>query len=161
MIERMKFIFLDVDGVLNCQKTWSTEHADGTNTIDPAMCDQLARIVNACWPVTVVLSSTWRLYPGEGLDKLRVWLEMRNVRWVSATPDLCCEFSSTTQLRGLEIERWFKERPQFDRATAKILILDDSSDFTDEQKPFHIQTSWETGLTQDLADAAIAVLNAQ
>jgi hypothetical protein len=157
----MKVIFLDVDGVLNCSKTWESEHVDGTNTIDPAMCDQLARIVNACWPVTVVLSSTWRLYPGEGLDKLRLWLEMRNVRWVSATPCLAAEFSCTTQLRGLEIERWFEERPQIDRASAKILILDDSTDFTEEQKPFHIQTSFETGLTQDLADAAIAVLEAQ
>lgn len=161
MIKHMKVLFLDVDGVLNADSTWQSEHADGMNTLDPAMCDQLARIVQTCWPVEVVLSSTWRLYPGEGLDKLRTWLGERGVRWTSATPDLSIEFSSTTNLRGLEIERWFSDRPQIDRSKVKLLILDDAHDFLDEQKPFHIETSFKTGLTKDLADAAIAVLKAQ
>ena len=157
----MKIIFLDVDGVLNCESTWDGEHADGMNTIDPKLCDNLAKIVHATWPVKVVLISTWRLYPGEGLDKLRAWLAGRNIQITSQTPDLTLESSGSCVIRGHEIDRWFKERPQIDRASAKILILDDGNDFTDEQKPFHIQTNFKTGLTEDLADAAIAVLQAQ
>lgn len=151
----MKIIFLDVDGVLNCDKTWEGPWADGTNTLDPTLCDNFARIVLACRPDRVVLSSTWRLFrhANDGSwSKLNSWLKERGVTIDDVTPDL------SPDIRGQEIHSWLRDNGH---EQASILILDDDNDFLDDQRPFHIHTNFKSGLTADLADAAIVVLNAQ
>lgn len=158
----MKIIFLDVDGVLNCDQTWEGPWADGTDTLDPVLCDNFARIVSECKPDKIVLSSTWRLFRHAKGDKswwkLNNWLNERGVIIHDVTPDLSLESEGIFVIRGEEIRRWLQTSGYSD---ARILILDDDNDFLEEQRPFHIQTSFKDGLTTDLADAAIAVLNAQ
>lgn len=151
-----KLLFLDVDGVLNCASDWQGPHADSLATLDPAKCDQLARIVRETG-ATVILSSTWRLFPGPARDKLVRWLMTRGVIIFSQTQDLTSEFGHS-MIRGHEIARWMA-----DHATKfpnpRFVILDDDSDMNKDQFPFFVQTSMKTGLTADLADKAISILN--
>ena len=151
-----KLIFLDVDGVLNCQSDWTGPNEDSFATLDPAKCDRLARIVRETG-ATVVLSSTWRLFPGPALDKLNAWLLERGVTIHSRTQDLTGEFGHS-MIRGHEIARWME-----DNATKfpnpRFVILDDDSDMNKDQLPFFVHTSFKTGLTEALAEQAIAILN--
>lgn len=146
----VKVIFLDVDGVLNGRKTFVGPDDNGRLSLDPGMCDQLKRIVDSCWPNTpiVVLSSTWRLFPASK-EAVTRWLSDRGIEIHSQTDDL------GHVLRGEEINKWFADRPHI---TRNFIILDDGSDFTEEQKPFLIQTSFDDGLTPEKADNAIRIL---
>lgn len=151
----MKIIFLDVDGVLNCRDTFSGPHADGHFTLDPDMCDRFKEIVDSCWPITpiVVLSSTWRLFE-ENRTKVTNWLLERGITIHSQTPKI--RRDSEMIMRGEEINKWFADRPQLN--VSKFIILDDDSDFTQEQKPFHVHTSFQDGLTWEKTQEAIRKL---
>jgi hypothetical protein len=154
-----KIIFLDVDGVLNSDATWKGPHADGLTTLCPDMCDRLARIVRET-QATVVLSSTWRLHPNEPMEKLRAWLLKREVVIHSMTPDLTvqCGWGESTRFRrGDEIDQWLLDHPEFE--DPNILILDDYPEFNAWQMPFFVNTDEEVGLTDELADKAIEILN--
>lgn len=155
----MKVIFLDVDGVLNCQKTFSGPHNAGHLTLDPDMCDRFKKIVDSCWPITtiVVLSSTWRLFD-TNKERITSWLTERGITIHSQTPEI--RRGSEMIMRGEEINKWFEDRPQL--GTPKFIILDDDTDFTPEQKPFHILTSFrgnDGGLTEAKMQEAIRILN--
>ena len=147
-----RLIFLDIDGVLNCQATFTGPHGDSFKSLEPAFCDELQRIVQACWPCHIVLASTWRLFDNGGREKLNEWLGERMLSILSQTPDL-------TGHRGTEIQQWMNERPQLENV--KFIIIDDSSDFLPEQMPFLIRTSFKEGLTKQKATEAIDCLMGQ
>lgn len=153
-----KLLFLDVDGVLNCQSDWTGPHADNFATLDPAKCDRLAKIVRETG-ATVVLSSTWRLFPGPALEKLTAWLLERGVAIHSHTLDLTREFGHG-MIRGHEIARWMASNAaKF--PNPRFVILDDDSDMNKDQLPFFVQTNFKTGLTDELTNKAISILNKQ
>lgn len=164
-----KIIFLDVDGVLNCDDTWETEHAEGFATLDPTMCDRLASIVNATGAM-IVLSSTWRTAKPKGdsgweedprnewrcMPKLIEWLAERGMTIHSHTPDLC---EHEHVARGFEIESWFAANPEF--AGSKFLILDDLNEyhFLKDQRPFLVKTDMRAGLQDFHVEQAITLLS--
>ena len=156
-----KIIFLDVDGVLNCQKTWTGPHADSFATLCPDMCDRLKRIVDET-NATVVLSSTWRLFEGKGLTKLREWLDARGITIHSQTKDLSMQigWGNVRACRGDEIALWLEEHEdEFPRLEREFVILDDDSDMLPSQKPNFVHTSFKDGLTEAHAKKAIRLLN--
>jgi hypothetical protein len=57
--------------------------------------------------------------------------------------------------RGSEIAEWLSRHPEVDR----YAIVDDDSDMLPEQVPFFVQTSFETGMTDEHAAKLIEVLN--
>ena len=153
-----KVIFLDVDGVLNDEYTLYGPHKDGFQGLDPDMCDQFARVVHETKAV-VVLSSTWRIVGGDALEKLERWLADRGVKIHSHTPALSKgPWGEMRVSRGTEVQLWLEAyRDEF--PGPRILILDDVPDFTRKQLPFLVLTDDRNGgLTQELADKAIAVL---
>jgi hypothetical protein len=154
-----KIIFLDVDGVLNWQETWQGPHKDSCSTLDPDCCDELKRIVKAT-KATIVLSSTWRLsFPdGRNAIKLKDWLSDRGLTIHSLTPNLWDEYG-TVMCRGHEIKRWLDgHKTEF--PDPQFVILDDDNDMNPDQQEFFVQTSFQNGgLTPELADKAIEILN--
>lgn len=56
--------------------------------------------------------------------------------------------------RGREIAKWLSEHLE----VTKYAILDDGSDFLPEQKPVHFKTTWEKGLTEEIAQEVIKYL---
>jgi len=174
-----KIIFLDVDGVLNCQKTWTGPHADSVATLCPDMCDRLQRIVQETNAI-VVLSSTWRMFNGRGRKKLTKWLAERDITIHSQTKDLSIVWQAEQGTlhesfqgqvndtwgkphrpeRGDEIALWLKEHEaEFPRLEREFVILDDDSDMLPSQRQNFVHTSFKDGLTERHAAKAIRILN--
>lgn len=133
----MKIIFLDIDGVLNCPAT--LERFQGTIAIDTNMVSSMKRIIRETG-AKVVISSTWRMSK-ERLAEI----EKHGIEFIDITPVL-------RSIRGEEIASWLKSHPN----VKKYAILDDDSDFLPEQPLF--QTSWEVGLTEEIANKVIKYL---
>lgn len=134
----MKVLFLDIDGVVNCQTT--KERIGSTIGIEPVKMALIKRIVKQTGCV-VVLSSSWRLYPPD-LAHVREHIDLYDV-----TPD-----KRGLTDRGCEVKEWMDNHPD----VTAYAILDDSSDFHEDQPLF--RTSWKTGITDEIAEQVIARL---
>lgn len=142
----MKILFLDIDGVVNSAQFVKSEFEKngkgGTVGIDPRLADIIKMIIftTGC---EVVLSSSWRLW-----DDTRQQVKREVVEYIDVTPD----HKGTTD-RGCEVIAWLKDHPEVTRHA----ILDDNSDFHKDQPLF--KTSWETGITMDVAQQVVDHLN--
>ncbi len=137
-IKKMKIIFLDIDGVLNCEKTCRTSGC--VFPIDPHKVVLLDRIIQAT-ECKVVLSSSWR-HHAEGRKNAR-----KAVDFFDTTDRTLNGF------RGDEISSWLEHYPEVE----KYAILDDDSDFKNWQPLF--QTTFKEGLTEKIAQKVIDHFN--
>jgi hypothetical protein len=143
-----KFIFLDIDGVLNNLATLRATR-DGFG-LDPKCLLLLKDIVDKTG-AKIVLSSTWRCF-----EKGRVAL--RRALRINGIPDIigCTEDLRTD--RKDEILKWIKDK-KVDQINDRIAILDDEPDACLVPKWF-FRTSFEgDGLTREIADDIITHLN--
>lgn len=156
-----KFIFLDIDGVLNSEqyyieKPWPQrfeelkdkldEHiAFGISHIDPKAVKLLNRLVEET-NAKIVVSSSWR-----GDYALQTIFSLAGIiePIYGETPRLESRF------RGEEIDKWLKEKQE----PYKYVILDDNSDMLDTQSNNFIRTDWRAGLTEENVNKAIKILN--
>ena len=161
-----KIIFLDIDGVLNTGRftypQWliqgdAIEDADG-HFFDAECIAQLSRILEAT-KAQIVISSAWRW---RGLKKLRALWQNRKIEGdiVDITPTVYG--LKTIQkprfdliLRGDEINDWLNQN-----ATKQFVIIDDIDDFAADLQPFYCQTENDKGITKEVADKIIRLLNA-
>jgi len=136
----IKILFLDIDGVVNSVETARrAQKKGGIIGIDPHLSLLVHRIIEAT-DCKVVLSSTWRLIPAS-LEECREKFPI-----ISVTPSLrgC--------IRGKEIQVWLDTMGFND---VKYAILDDDGDMLPEQIPNFFQTTWEKGLTEEIANNVI------
>ena len=145
----MNLIFLDIDGVLNCQLYYSSDSFDKKgeypyNQIDRervTWLNTLCEETNA----KVVISSTWR---SDGLKHCQDVLSKCGSTFdiISVTP------FTNERVRGVEIRKWLHDNcqevcgvPYYDFYS--YAIIDDDSDMLLEQEPnfFHVD-NW-SGLT--------------
>ena len=150
-----KIIFLDVDGVLNHKECWKHRPALSHPSIvfGKECVEQLNRIIKET-NAKLVISSTWRLYK-DHYDAL-VNEEISGIKgeFIGETPDLLPDITRETS-RGLEIKEWLKEFGE----PCKFIILDDDSDM-DDLIDHLLQTDFMgKGLTKEIADFAISILN--
>ena len=132
-----KILFLDVDGVLNTARTIAYQNT--ALALDPYMVLLVDRIVQATG-CKVVLSSSWRY------EEQASALVMKAVPFIDTTPK-----NQGLTSRGTEIKEWLSKHPEVE----KYAILDDATDFLDDQKPNFFRTFWEKGLTEEIADKVI------
>ena len=132
----MKILFLDIDGVVNSKDTITRSHR-GVIGIDPYMAFLVGKIQldTGC---SVVLSSSWRHHEA-GREEVKKAV----VDFIDYTGDCC------SGIRGVEIYNWLKKHPE----VTKYAILDDEGDMLLWQKDNFFQTSWNTGITEDIAKA--------
>lgn len=131
----MKVLFLDVDGVMNCDAT--TERFHGFLGIDPTKAELVKRILSETG-ATIVLSSTWRADA-----KFRAEVERHLGGIEHVTPIL-------RRSRGAEVASWLRMHPEVTQWAA----LDDDTSFSKDQKVF--QTTFDEGLTPEIASEVIA-----
>ena len=165
-----KFIFLDFDGVLNTEfyqnllisqgKPWGDENGA---FFDPEAVMQLKRIVDATC-ADIIIESSWK-YLG-----LKAMQEMWHARqlpgrviditpfyasdgWLQATS---IDENNLTHCKGIEIASWL-----FDHASqdARYVIIDDEYVILDSQLLHFIMTNPFDGITEEMANRAIAILN--
>lgn len=165
----MKVIFLDIDGVLNYTKWYVDDRNPGNlygqeGDIDPLCVERVKRICQETG-AKVVISSDWKLSWGGTLARLgRMGLGEDLV--IDKTPDYAIlhlnphtyftedqaeyEFS-----RGHEIDLWLEAHPD----CTNYVILDDRSDFSENQWPHFVHIDPMYGLTDEHTDIAIMTLN--
>ncbi len=137
-----KILFLDVDGVLNSKQTFSALKEGDVFPIDPYKAFMVGKIQldTGC---EVVLSSSWR-HSEKGVKQVN----KRVVKLLDCTP------SSLDAVRGWEIRTWLKDHP---KVTRYAILDDESFDMLYEQPLF--KTSWEEGLTEEIAKNVTDYLN--
>lgn len=138
----MKVLFLDIDGVVNKQENFNPAIKNNLYPID-SYCAFLVGRIQLQTGCEVVLSSSWRHHP-EGVQNV----SERVVRLLDRTP-------SSNKYRGDEIQMWLDKHPEVD----KYAILDDDMDFYVYQAPDYFKTTFQDGLTDEIAEAVIAHLN--
>ncbi len=158
----MKVIFLDVDGVLNSELSREQERNNFDNWMEHEVSEMhvnnLKKIVDATG-AQIVLSSSWRFDHPKAtgrdfiVDPLMKVLDRKlkavGLDIIDVTPDL------RGKIRGAEIQDWLDRHSEVER----FVILDDDVDMKDEQKPFFVNTTFKNGLTDELANKAIEILN--
>ena len=163
-------IFLDVDGVLNCETSKSyviTEDGRILTGIDKDKVKRLASIV-AATGADIVLSSSWKngwfqsnglLFEQAGLANHAKYL----IRHLYKKGKLVLRDKTPNSYRGggYEIKFWLKTHPE----TKAWVILDDEEwhDFYeyDEIMRHWVKTDYDVGLTDEDATAAIQILKGQ
>jgi len=135
----LKVLFLDLDGVINSRS--STDFRNNLWPVDPYMAFMVGKIQldTGC---VVVLSSAWRLHP-KGIEAANKIVDIYD-----RTPFLSGN-------RGSEIQAWLDKHPEVE----KYAILDDDSDMLESQLPNFFKTTFEYGLTEDIARKVTEYLN--
>ena len=180
---KKKIIFLDVDGVLNCNDWYVERHRlieAGVETRDypydefsPSIVAKLNRITDETG-AEIVVSSTWRL--GRTIDELRELFAQVGIKGhvLDKTPHFwgIKDVSSYSVPRGCEID-WWLEQHKFQRINWSLktqkeyaekseidnyVILDDDSDMLYNQREHFIKTSQKTGLDDSDVEKAIELL---
>lgn len=147
----MKIVFLDVDGVLNCNRTAvafggipSGMKPGSVSRLDPVALGLIRRICAAA-DAKVVLSSTWR--------KCRPWQEYAiefGLPIIGATP----RWSERGHERGHEIADWLADHVE----CTHYAIVDDDSDMLPHQMPQLVHTNGFDGFTWANAERLAQIL---
>ncbi len=137
----MKIIFLDIDGVLNCDKTPNPRKFP--YVVDRKLLQRLNGLLERT-KARVVLSSSWRCDP-VGILAAKYW----GVRFTDVCPD------RPRSPRGKEIRKWLAAHPKVTR----FAIIDDEDDELDDLPLF--QPSCKTGITPRIVKGIEKYLNGQ
>jgi hypothetical protein len=137
----MKIIFLDIDGVLNCDKTPNPR--EFPYIVDRKLLARLKKLLDRTG-AKVVLTSSWRCDP-VGLFAARHY----GVPFIGTCPD------KPNSTRRNELLAWLKAHPKVTR----FMVLDDEDDELDDLPLF--QPSAKTGLTMDIVRGAAKYLNGE
>ncbi len=133
-----KVLFLDIDGVINSERTRAAFNGYPQNfsQSDMVRFDQVAisliRRVCKTTRCKIILSSSWRVY-----YRTEEVEEALDLPVIGVTPDL------DGQARGFEINKWLSDHPE----VTKYAIVDDTPDMLDSQKAFFVQTDPNDGLS--------------
>ena len=156
----MKVIFLDVDGVLNSERSFLAGAARGKQyeidqpydpywmkitmcTIDHVACDLINRICRKT-DAKIVVSSTHRKHFADNDKKLGAMKEYFNNLGVDGK-NIIGWTESLHTIRGIEIKEWLGRHPD----VTDYVILDDSSDMLPEQMPFFVLCDGKFGVSSE------------
>lgn len=155
----MKIIFLDVDGVLNSEKDLLNNSGDSEIFDRPL--NLLKKLVDST-NAKIVISSSWRIgcarsgkesFYGEQLfSVLEKRLSDVGLKVFDITPIINEPFVK----RGDEIRKWLNDT-KYD--IKNFVILDDENDMCEFTSTNLVQTSMETGLTEEHLVIAENILN--
>jgi hypothetical protein len=152
----MNIIFLDIDGVLNCQDYYTSDRFDRENStyplseIDPFRIELLNYIIENTG-AKVVISSAWR--HNRTIDEMRNIMNECGFKGeiIDFTPSSSCGMC----LRGNEIHKWIQDN---DNMLGKkyhqfrsYVIIDDDSDMLYWQKENFFHCDSHSGLTPNMA----------
>ena len=155
----MKVIFLDIDGVLNCQYMHQDTSDEIIKTPGGKLSKRRINLTNELIDKTdakIVISSTWRV--DDGVDGYLVDAGLK-ADIIGKTP----VFNDRFSLRGNEIHAWIVEnekligKPYHDYHS--FVILDDDSDMLLWHRENYFQTDTYTGLTPNIVYRAERFLN--
>ncbi len=167
-----KIIFLDIDGVLNtgqyhnyliCQNKPSQDKYG--MLFDPKAVRQLKRIVEAT-RADIIIDSSWKFL---GLEVMQEMWKQRNLpgKVIGVTDSVATDNwllksnlddidPTLGHCKGMEIASWLDDNTKND---VNYVILDDEYVCLESQIPYFVLTNSNYGITEDIADKVIAILN--
>lgn len=156
-----RYIFLDIDGVLNTERSYRHYVATIQSWrdsygpfFDTQAVDNFRKIIQATAAETIITSS-WKR---KGLDAMHTLWSLREMPGIllGVTPE---NISNDYCSRGMEIKKWLSQNGHDEEESCKYVIIDDSAFFLPEQMPYLIKTSSSIGLSLEDAERAISILN--
>ena len=150
----MKILFLDIDGVLNCQ---SMPREDRIKTAGGLISKRCLKLLNELIDETgckIVVSSTWRKDTSHDLFETLYNAGLIKESLIGKTPD----FNTPYMLRGNEIRAWLKMYATKNGVTS-YAIVDDDSDMLLWQAENFIATDGWVGLTPSITHRIKRVFN--
>lgn len=143
-LEPTKFIFLDIDGVLNSLRTVVAVKEGIRNYMDPVAV-QLLAVLHKATKAEIVVSSTWRKeFELEAIRQFLVragWENPPVLRY--KTPELDHGF------RGEEVAQFLDSLVQEGKVVESYAIFDDGSDFYTDRPDGHIRAKISRLRTED------------
>lgn len=164
--DERKYLFLDLDDVLNTGEYSNYLEKNNLPQFDkygaifePKAVENLQYIIDKTH-AKIILTSTWRY---DGFDRmLQLWKD-RNLPsvLVDITPDLFpVGEKRPIGLRGLEIDNWLNYKRGSDFCVHyTYAIIDDEDDFLLHQLEHIVLTDPMKGLTREVANKVISILN--
>ena len=171
-----RYLFLDIDGVLNTMSysNYLIDHdeddvdEDGA-LFDPKAVTNLANIINKIPDVKIIISSTWRLKGWEWMNRL--WEKRQLPGSIdSFTPvlEVVCFVDKINRkdtssvypygTRALEVNEWLRLYTGQNPFSYKYVILDDFNDFLIMQQEHVIITNPNFGITKEDVVKALEIL---
>ena len=166
----MKYLFLDIDGVLNTgqyrdalKESGKRFFDDDGALFDPDAVSNLRSIIDKT-SAKIVLTSTWRL---DGIEAVRdMWKRRRMPSDIMGiTPHSITRFADIDThdewskhaigSRGMEVNEWLRRNAKGSNAYA---ILDDEDDYLLFQAKHIVLTDPFVGITNEIADRIIEIL---
>jgi len=149
----MKVLFLDMDGVVNSEAGHKAGLFKTHFPVDSYMAFLVGKI-QLDTDCKVVLSSSWRHH-----DESVAQINKQLVPLLDITPTIRRPTGAGIEWceRGREIKQWLDTHKDYD--ITKYAILDDENDMLPEQQENFFKTSWEEGLTPEIAEKIIKHLN--
>lgn len=151
-MEKIKVLFLDMDGVVNSAENQKQGLFKTSFPVDPYMAFLVGKIVldTNC---KVVLSSSWRHHK-ESVEQInKQMVELFDITG-SEPYDHSLPPGAENCQRGREIKAWLDKHPEVE----KYAILDDENDMLPEQQKYFFKTTWQKGITEEIATAVINYL---
>lgn len=171
----MKLLVLDLDGVINNDldsEYHNVYHVSPNGNISEKLffsksCVNLINDITTRTGAVILLSSTWRL--GETVESAQRMLSSmgltgkvigltENLTYSKRIPDDVARVIP----RGVEVHKWIVENETtlgYEGYFTKYVILDDDDDFLISMLPNFVQCDSNIGITRELADKAISILN--
>ena len=148
-LDKMKILFLDIDGVLNTH-----ESLIQNIEFDTACLNQLERIIQTTG-CKIVISSAWRMfgkqYIIDTINQAAGYVGNITQAIIDMTPDRACN----GDLRGDEIQAWLNQNTDL---VSQFVIVDDDTDMGN-LLPYLVKTNPQSGLTVKLANKIIKRLS--
>ena len=174
--EVQRYLFLDIDGVLNTIRysNFLVDHHEDEVDEDGALFDSeavnnLACIIENVVDLRIIISSTWRLKGWEWMQRL--WKKRKLPGAIySFTPvlEVVCFVDKINRkdstsvypygTRALEVNEWLRLYAGQNSLTYKYVILDDVNDFLVMQQEHVIITDPNFGITKENVLKALEIL---
>jgi hypothetical protein len=174
--EVQRYLFLDIDGVLNTIRYSNylidndEDEADEDGALfDPEAVNNLACIVENIPDLRIIISSTWRLKGWEWMKRLWVKRQLPGTIY-SFTPvlEVVCFVDKINRkdtssvypygTRALEVNEWLRLYTGQNPFSYKYVILDDFNDFLIMQQEHVIITNPNFGITKEDVVKALEIL---
>ena len=164
-----KFLFLDIDGVLNTERQHDhcveagAAYVDNFGyAFDPVAVANLKKIVDETG-ADIVISSSWKFWGLSTMQKLWARRDLPG-QVIDITPNTVSDelllsvdlsFMELPAGKGSEIKEWLSASGH---GVTRYAILDDVPDMLPEQQSHFVQTDPWVGITEDDADKVISIL---
>lgn len=153
----MKILFLDCDGVLNCQLGWSRDNPQTGVYFSPENLELFKNLLEACPDVKIVISSTWRY--AMPIEAFRVMFDASKLpgnRIIGYTV-----MRLSRGIRGYEIKQWLDDHAENGGEPIESFVIVDDMNIggPPEMKEHLVKTTFLRGLEDEHVNEIIRRFN--